>query len=105
MKIDIALGLSSLMTMLIGQTAITDAIPAMITQFGGLGLAVWLVYHHTMKTIPGLLETHRQERLELIMTFNKTLEEKRQDYKAEIEQQRKDFEQMLSRVACKAHQQ
>lgn len=112
MKTDIALGLLSIFTAIIGQAAVSDEILSMITQFGGLGLAVWLTIHHTMVTIPrmenrynemltAMEERHRQERVDMIAVFNKTLEEKRADYKSELDQQRISFAEMLGKASCR----
>lgn len=114
MKTDIALGLLSLSTQLLGQAA-PDYVPGMVSQFGALGLVFWMVIHLTMVTIPGmekrhaeatanLLAMHRAERAEMVKAFNETLEQKRQDYKEEIDQQRQDFEAMLTKFSCRAAQ-
>lgn len=112
MKTDISLGILSLTTSLLGQ-AVPDFVPGMVSQFGALGLVFWMVVHLTMVTIPGMekrhgeaqakmLEMHKQERSEMLAAFNKTLEQKRLDYREEIDQQRHDFEAMLARFSCRA---
>jgi len=52
------------------------SIAGMITQFGGLGLAVWLAYHHTTVVIPNLQKSHREERKEDLLMFKEALKEK-----------------------------
>lgn len=45
------------------------SVTGLVTQFGGLGLAIWLVILHTTRTIPKMQEDHRAERTEMIKAF------------------------------------
>ena len=74
----------------IGQTEVAvsgGSIVGLITQFGGLGLAVWLVYQHTTVTIPNMQKEHRAERQAAWV-----------DYKAEIDTKRKEYLESLERL-------
>lgn len=112
MKTGIVLGISSIGLNLLGQ-AMPDFVPGLVSQFGALGLVFWMMIHTTMVTIPGmqkrndeamakLLEMHKVERAEMLVAFNKTLEQKRIDYNQEIDRQRENFDEMLQKFACKA---
>jgi hypothetical protein len=105
-------GAALLMTLfgIIAQVEVPTAWQGILTQFGGLGLAVWLVIHHTMVTIPNsqkefreerqaILKAHQEERAETLAAFNKTLEEKRLAYVAEVDRQRSEFKTMLDQVS------
>lgn len=82
-------------------TPASASLVEILGQLGGFGIAVWLVIHHTMVTIPRMTKEHREERAEIIATFQKTLAEKREDYKKELAEQRAEVAQMLERTACK----
>ena len=69
----------------------TAGIPALVTQFGGLGLAIWLVIHHTMITIPTMQKLHREERTQDLELFKQTLNEKLLEHSAELDRQRQAF--------------
>lgn len=56
------------------------AIVGLVTQFGGLGLAVWLVYQHTTVTIPNMQKEHREERQAALLQFKEQLDEQRKEY-------------------------
>lgn len=97
---------------LIAQT--TPIIPAtginvteFIFQFGGLGLAVWLVIHHTTITIPNLdkrnreereaiLEQHKLEREAALKTFKEELDLNRQEYMTVIKELTKEYSDELA---------
>lgn len=107
-KTELAIGVASMVVGAIGMLAQVEipvspamTISQLVSQFGGLGLAVWLVIHHTMITIPSMQKSHAEERRELFASFQKTLDEKRKDYAAEIDRQREEFAVMLSRFQCK----
>ena len=73
----------SLTGWIIGQAevaAMGGSIVGLITQFGGLGLAVWLVYQHTTVTIPSMHKEHREEREKALMEFKTELDAKRREY-------------------------
>jgi hypothetical protein len=84
------LGTSSLVVTafgaIVGQLdpSLGGAFVSVVTQFGGLGLAIWLVYIHTTKTIPDLQREHREEREAAIAQFTGELERKRQEYTASL---------------------
>jgi hypothetical protein len=80
---------------------IPTSIYDIVAKLGGFGIAIWLVIHHTMITIPKMMKEHREERKEALEQFEKALTEKRLDYKKELEDQRKEFGQMLERVSCR----
>jgi hypothetical protein len=74
----------------LGQSEIaasSGSIVGLITQFGGLGLAVWLVYQHTTVTIPSMQREHREER-QIAWA----------DFKAEIDAKRKEYLESLQRL-------
>jgi hypothetical protein len=77
------------------------SIVEILGQLGGFGIAVWLVIHHTMVTIPRMTKEHREERAEILARFEKNLEEKRLDYQRELQEQRKEFAAMLEKASCK----
>lgn len=76
---EIVMGASSALVLFVGsllsQVAQTES-PSLdpwigiVTQFGGLGLAIYLVVHHTTKTIPDMQRDHRAERQEMVAAFN-----------------------------------
>jgi hypothetical protein len=76
-------------------------IAALITQFGGLGFAIWLVYYHTTKTIPEMMREHREERAENEARWVSTLDAKRREYMEEMKAQREASERAIDRIACK----
>lgn len=80
---------------------VPSSIYEIIAQLGGFGIAVWLVIHHTMVTIPRMMKEHREERKEILEKFDATLKEKRSDYAKELDQQRQEFARMLEKVSCK----
>jgi hypothetical protein len=100
----------------IGQTEIASAggsIVGLITQFGGLGLAVWLVYQHTTVTIPSMQKEHREERQAAWINFKAEIDDRRKEYLSSLEQvttthtiqSRELHEQVLQSIkdgACKS---
>jgi len=82
-------------------TSIPSNVSGLITQAGGLGLAVWLVYHHTTITIPNMQKLHAEERTASQRGFERVLDEKRAEYFKELEKQRDQFSQMLDKMNCK----
>lgn len=101
---EIALGVCSLMMTVVGQIdASTFPIERLVTQFGGLGLAVWLVIHHTMVTIPNMQKQHQEERAATLAQFEKMFEEKRKAYQAQLDIQRTDFIETMTKLQCKYH--
>jgi hypothetical protein len=80
---------------------IPSNVSAIITQAGGLGLAVWLVYHHTTITIPTMQRLHAEERATSQAGFQKVLDEKRIEYFREIDKQREQFAAMITQINCK----
>jgi hypothetical protein len=101
---------------ILGQTEIAASggtIVGLITQFGGLGLAVWLVYQHTTVTIPSMQKEHRQERQAAWADFKAEIDAKRKEYLESLErltvlhttQSRELHEEVLQSIrenACKA---
>lgn len=83
---------------------IPASVTGLITQAGGLGLAVWLVYHHTTVTIPGMQRLHAEERTAAQALFAKVLDEKREEYFREIERQREQFAAMIATIRCQYQQ-
>jgi hypothetical protein len=78
-----------------------SSINGLITQVGGLGLAVWLVYHHTTVTIPNMQKLHAEERTASQRGFERVLDEKRAEYFKELQTQRDQFSAMLDKMNCK----
>lgn len=107
MLIEMLLGTLSLVASALGLVAQTNEgsgpwnVTGLLTQFGGLGFAVWLVYYHTTKTIPDMQREHRQERDAIQAKWLVTLETKRAEYMAEMKAQREAFEKSLERIACR----
>jgi hypothetical protein len=77
---EIIVGATSALMLLVGKLlaqlppvdpAVGPATPwmAILTQCGGIGLAVWLVILHTTKTIPKMQDDHRAERAEMVKAF------------------------------------
>jgi hypothetical protein len=60
-------------------------IVSLLTQFGGLGLAVWLVYYHTTVTYPNMQREHREERQAALMQFKAEIDLKRTEYLESLE--------------------
>ncbi len=58
-----------------------------VQQYGGLALAVWLVIHHTMVTIPRMQADSKAEREALVKAHREELDAKRADYMAQIADQ------------------
>lgn len=83
------------------EVKIPATIYEIIAQLGGFGIAVWLVIHHTMVTIPRMMKEHREERKEIIQKFDDTLKEKRTDYMRELEQRQQEFSRTLEKISCK----
>lgn len=89
------------------------SIVALVTQFGGLGLAVWLVYQHTTVTIPNLQKEHREERQAALIHFKEQIESQRSEYlqslkeltdeyKVELKERRQEIIQAIRDNSCKA---
>lgn len=98
--IELALGVGTLLMSgvgILGQTGILDTGHSFLTQYGGIGLATWLVIHHTMKTIPGMETRHQTERL----SFQQILADERKEHAAEMERQRAQFADLMSRHQCR----
>jgi hypothetical protein len=110
------LGVASLILttagMLLGQLdpSLGGAFVSVVTQFGGLGLAVWLVFHHTTKTIPDMQKEHRAEREASITQFAKELERKghehsialrelTDEYREELVANREEFKSAVEKLA------
>lgn len=103
-----ALGIGSFALTLAGWAIAQVDVPAiptnvggLITQAGGLGLAVWLVYHHTTITIPNMQKLHSEERTASQKGFEKILDDKRQEYFKEIERQREQFSTVMEKASCR----
>ena len=62
-----------------------DGLLSIITSIGGPGLAVWLVYYHTTTTIPNAQKEFREERAEILAAYEKQMDQKREDFKRDIE--------------------
>jgi len=108
--VDTLLGVGSLVVSGINVLAQIDPTTGSIftgalTQFGGLGLAVWLAYHNTTVVIPNLQKSFKEERLEIQRMHNEELERKRVDFKEQINQQQiyhnEQLEELISRSICK----
>ncbi len=81
--------------------SLPNGVTSILSQMGGLGLAVWLVYHHTTVTIPSMQRMHSEERTASQHSFEKILDEKRTEYFREIERQREQFSDLINRTTCK----
>ena len=92
-----ALGIGSLVASGIGiviaqiDPGLGGPLLSILTQFGGLGLAVWLVYYHTTITIPNMQKEHRSEREAAIKEFKEELDVKRIEYLASIKELSHEF--------------
>jgi hypothetical protein len=83
---------------MIGQAEVAAAgsgIIGLITQFGGLGLAVWLAYQHTTVTIPNMQKEHREERIATAAIFKAELDLKRAEYLQSLDVLTKQYTQEL----------
>lgn len=107
-RTDLVIGVAALLSgfvTMIGQTDPT-ILPDWVGKLGPTGLCVWLVIHYTIVTVPRLEQRfsdlltaqeqrHREERVKMLEMFDKTLNQKRIDYKSELDQQRADFREEL----------
>lgn len=84
----------------LAQATVPDAWTSILTQFGGLGLAVWLVIHHTTITIPRMQKDYKEERMEMLKEFEASLIEKRKAYQEELVRQRQEFSDSLKNTIC-----
>jgi hypothetical protein len=66
-----------------------------ITQFGGLGLAVWLVYYHTTTTVPSMQRDFKDERTKLLEMHKLEIDEKRREYFAQLDKMAEQFKRDL----------
>jgi hypothetical protein len=79
---------------MLGQTevgAMGGGIVSLLTQFGGLGLAVWLVYYHTTVTYPNMQKEHREERQAALLQFKAEIDLKRTEYLASLDNLTKQY--------------
>lgn len=76
----------------------------LLKQFGGLGLAIWLVWWHTTKTIPRMQEEAKQDRKELNEQHKNEMLRSEEQHKAEIEQLQVTFKESIQRMACQYRQ-
>jgi hypothetical protein len=83
-----------------------------VSQFGGLGLAVWLVYHHTTVSMPNKEKEYKEERLLTLELHTKQLEDMRRDFllehkhvaekfAADVQQEREKFLQAFRSAECR----
>ena len=72
---------------IVGQVGLPqlDGLLSIITQVGGPGLAVWLVYYHTTVTIPNAQKEFRLERAEMITAHANQLSERREAFQTQIQ--------------------
>jgi hypothetical protein len=93
--------------------SVGGSIVGLITQFGGLGLAVWLVYQHTTVTIPQMQKEHREERQAALLEFKAEIDLKRKEYleslqkltteyTTELHERRLEIIQAIKDNACRA---
>lgn len=98
---EIVMGAASAVVVFVGsllsQTAQTDPTlnpwVGIVTQFGGLGLAIYLVIHHTTRTIPDMQKDHRTERQELVTAFS-----------ARCDKQETCFRESLEKIVSSSNQ-
>ena len=114
------LGIGALVVTLLGKLwsvsqvdpSIGGTFVGIVTQFGGLGLAVWLVYYHTTTTVPGMQKDFRDERTRLMELHKQEIDEKRKEYflqldkmaeqfKRDLEAERGEFLEALRSSACR----
>lgn len=73
----------------------------LLSQFGGLGLAVWLVYRHTTVTIPNMQIEHRKEREAAEEKHSKTLEKLTASHIEALDRKRQEYLAALPKVVCR----
>lgn len=82
-----------------------DGLLPIITQIGGPGLAVWLVYYHTTTTIPNAQKEFRLERAELVAAHAKQLNDKTEAFKIQLkellEAHKEEIENLISKSYCR----
>lgn len=82
-----------------------DGLLSIITQVGGPGLAVWLVYYHTTVTIPNAQKEFRLERSEMIAAHATQLSEKRQAFQTQIQEllnsHKEEMQMIVEKSFCK----
>jgi hypothetical protein len=92
---------------IIGQTSIVpiDGLVTIITQIGGPGLAVWLVYYHTTVTTPNMQKEFREERQKLVEAHTEQLIEKREAFQQQLEtlllDHKEEMKQIVSMAYCR----
>jgi hypothetical protein len=93
--------LSQIDTIIENTGPLSGGIMGLLSQFGGVGLAVWLVIHHTTKVIPTMQKEFREERESLQTHHTAAIELLTGRHIKEMENRREDFKQMLEQVSCK----
>lgn len=73
-------------------------ITELVFQFGGLGLAVWLVIRHTTVTIPSLEERYRKERETLLDQHKTEREASLKLFKDELDMKRQEYMQAIKEL-------
>jgi len=82
-----------------------DGLLSIITQVGGPGLAVWLVYYHTTVTIPNAQREFRQERAELVAAHAAQLIDRREAFQSQIQnmlnEHREEMHSIVEKSFCR----
>lgn len=114
------LGIGALIATLIGKLftlaqvdpSIGGTFIGIVTQFGGLGLAVWLVYYHTTTTVPQMQREFKEERQRLLELHKAETDQQKQDYfeqmnklsaqhREDLDSERREFLEALKNNQCK----
>ncbi len=88
----------------IGQVEALHAIQPLIEllkQFGGLGLALWLVWYHTTKSIPNAQKESREERAQDREDHKAELIRQDEQHQIEMKNLQETFKEALQAVVCK----
>lgn len=72
----------------------------LLSQFGGLGLAVWLVIRHTTVTIPALQKEHREEREVAAKVHAEVIQKLVLAHNEELDRRRAEFTSILEKTSC-----
>jgi hypothetical protein len=84
--------------------AIVQPLIELLKQFGGLGLAIWLVWWHTTRTFPKMLDESKQERKELNEQHRIEMGRLELLHRSEIEQLQSTFKESIQRMSCQFKQ-
>lgn len=72
----------------------------LLKEFGGLGLAIWLAWWHTTKTIPRMQQEAKEDRQELYEQHRSEMERSKLQHSEEIKQLQETFKESIQRATC-----